>query len=123
MSEIKTSQVPAPYSYDIDAEVSVDRKDEITHKIYVRAKTHCLNSLHIGNIHDVCVLVMRELNKCRGLFGFNKKQIALNIISLLVNEYGSDELKMVFNIQVVDDMIENIYNQGYHRKMKCCIIM
>lgn len=123
MSEIRNKEVPAPYEYDIDAEVSVDKKDQITHKVYVRAKTHCLNSVNFGNIHDICVLIMKELNKHRGLYGFNKKKMALNIISLLVEEYGSDELKMVFNIQVVDDMIENIYNQGYHRKVNCCVIL
>lgn len=105
-------------------EITLNQQDKVTYKIYDKLKIYALNDVNLGNIHTLIVKCMRELNKSSSgkLYGFSKRRICLTVISLLIDEYGSDEVKAMFTEDVILQMIEAIYIQGYHRKQNCTII-
>lgn len=108
---------------DAMEELPVTKQDEITHKIYMRVKTYCCNQIDFSNVFNCIILVMKELNKHGSLYGFNKRKMCLAIMLLLLADFGIPEVVMVFTADAVTKLIENIYENDYHRKKGCCIIL
>lgn len=102
-------------------ELTVNKQEKIIYKIHQKIKIWCLNNVNMSNIHTLIIKTMHELNKHK-LYGFSKRRMALIIITLLIDEYGSDDVKKIFTDELIGEMIEINYVAGYHRSQNCIII-
>ena len=95
----------------------VTRNVKIVHKIYRKVETLIKASsreLDHHNLHPTLLVVMRELNKT-GLNGFQKKELGVMIMTLLLDSVGLPHIVSSYSASIIADMIEFAYVNGLHR--------
>ena len=95
----------------------VTRNVKIVHKIFRKVETLIKASardLDHNNMHPTLLVVMRELNKT-GLNGFQKKDLAVMIMTLLLDSVGLPHIVSSYGSEVLVNMIEFAYVNGLHR--------
>jgi hypothetical protein len=67
---------------------------------------------------------MREINK-ESLYGFEKKNIAISIMVLLLDALGTPDMVSKMTATAIADTVELIYSHSMHRYKKTgkCIIL
>lgn len=107
-----------------DVEIITPRRDDkIRALVYNKIKIMILNNLNEVNLHNTIILIMRELNK-QNLYGFSKKKLAVEIVTLLISECGNDDIKILYSMTAISEIIETIYINKYHKvnNNKCNIV-
>jgi hypothetical protein len=100
----------------------VSEQDKARYKIYIQVKCKYQNFIDESNFHSSIVFVMRELNKTK-FFGFTKKALAIEIMTLILTDIAAPEIVARGGSELVAEIVEAIYLQGYHRKNGSCNIM
>jgi hypothetical protein len=111
---------------DLDI-VIITKHNKIIHKIYMKMNTLIKSTyglLHEHNIALILTRVMRELNK-ESLYGFEKKNIAISIMVLLLDSLGTPDMVSKMTATAIADTVELIYSNSMHRYKKTgkCIIL
>ena len=94
-----------------------DKHVKIFHKIYtkimlvVKATDGELND---NNLALYLIQIMRELNKYK-LEGFQKKQLAVSIITLLLMELGLPHIVSKYTAEILEQTVEEIYKIALHK--------
>jgi hypothetical protein len=111
-----------------EKDITTIKHAKIVHKIYTKMSVF-IKTTHDFLTHDnfqiVLVQVMRELRKASGLYGFEKRQIAIEIMSLLLMELGMPSVVAHYTSEIIERQIETLYTMAMHkykRKHKHCII-
>lgn len=88
---------------------------------YIRATS---GELHYHNTGFILSMVMRELNKTN-FYGWEKKHLAIFIMSVLLETLGVPEILAVFTATALEEMVEVIYRNRMHKFQKkgCCVIV
>ena len=95
----------------------VTKNVKIVHKVYRKMEVLIKASageLNHCNMHPTLLVVMRELSKT-GLNGFQKKDLAIMIMTLLLDSVGVPHIVSSYGASVIADMIEHAYGLGLHR--------
>ena len=105
-----------------------ERNAKILHKVYSKVLTHIKTTdgeLCHENMNFTIQIVMRELNKAGGLYGFEKKEICLQVLILLLDSIGLPHIISYYTAECIEELIETIYKSGFHRfkKIRKCIIV
>lgn len=100
----------------------VAKQDKIVYDIYMRMKVMSLNKIDMSNYYTILVNIMSELN-LHNLHGFKKKELASQIFVLLLNDFADKILSDQLNLDIISDMIEQIYYHKYHKNGSCCVIL
>jgi hypothetical protein len=103
-------------------EILLGKQDKIRYSVYMKCKVKFNNFVDDSNWHSCIVFVMREINKSGVKYGFTKKTLAVEILTLLLSDIGCPELLARASAEVVAEVIEAIYLQGYHKKSSCDIL-
>ena len=111
---------------DLDI-VIITKHNKIIHKIYMKMNTLIKSTyglLHDHNISLILTRVMREINK-ESLYGFEKKNIAISIMVLLLDALGTPDMVSKMTATAIADTVELIYSHSMHRYKKTgkCIIL
>ncbi len=111
---------------DLDI-VIITKHNKIIHKIYMKMNTLIKSTyglLHDHNVSLILTRVMREINK-ESLYGFEKKNIAISIMVLLLDALGTPDMVSKMTATAIADTIELIYSHSMHRYKKTgkCIIL
>lgn len=107
--------------------VVITKHSKIIHKIFTKMSTLIKSvyaTLNETNYSLILTKTMRELNK-ESLFGFQKRDIAVCIMVLLLDSLGCPDVISRFTAEVTMDLIENIYTHNMHRfkHEKRCVIL
>jgi hypothetical protein len=102
---------------DVKREVKTlaTKLDKRKYEIYMKIRVMCSGVIDVTNLQTVIITVMRELNKHISLAGFMKKEAAIQIIALILEDFGTPEIQAQTDAQIIESMIEQIYALGYHR--------
>jgi hypothetical protein len=111
---------------DLDI-VIITKHNKIIHKIYMKMNTLIKSTyglLHDHNVSLILTRVMREINK-ESLYGFEKKNIAISIMVLLLDALGTPDMVSKMTATAIADTVELIYSHSMHRYKKTgkCIIL
>lgn len=104
------------------ASLDLTKLDKIRYTVFQKVRVMFLNTVTEKNFYEIVIRVMRELNK-HGLYGFQKKELAIQIVSLLLQEFGVPAVVTVWTMESIAVVVESIYVKGYHRKRNKCIIL
>ena len=130
---MESNQITKCSHGDIEKNVIVTKHTKIVHKVFSKMlifiKTTSEFLTH-DSFHPVLVMVMRELNKAGsggsgGLYGFEKKELCIQIMSLLLIEIGLPPVLAHYSASVIEKQIETVYTMGFHkwrRHHKHCVI-
>lgn len=107
--------------------ITISKNNKIIYKIY--SKVNILIKSTYGLLDEttytlILTKVMRELNK-ETLFGFEKKEIAICIMILLLDSVGCPSAISKFTAEATVELIEMIYAHSMHRYKtngKCIIL-
>ena len=94
-----------------------DKHVKIFHKIYtkimllVKSTEQEINDM---NFNIYLIQIMRELNK-HNLKGYQKKQLAISIITLLLMELGLPHIVSKYTAEIIEKAIESIYEISLHK--------
>ena len=83
-----------------------------------------MEEINHNNAGFILQAVMRELNK-HSLYGFDKKEMAIFIMSLLLESVGCPEAVAYYVPLVIAEMIETVYINRMHkfkRTSKCSVM-
>jgi hypothetical protein len=100
-----------------DKEIVVTRHTKIVHKVFTKMRTLIKTThgeLNHENVHSVLVLVMRDMRKYR-LAGFDKKTLAIEIMTLLLMELGVPGVVAHWSAEVLERQLEMAYTFGFHK--------
>lgn len=108
--------------------VVISKNTKIIHKIYGKMLTFIRSThgvLNESNFTFILTKVMREINKNSKLYGFEKKTIALECMTLLLDIIGCPDSISRFTATIIVELIEMIYTHSMHRfktEPKCIIL-
>lgn len=100
------------------------KAEELIYGIYTKLKLQCSLSLDLEHVYTIIVRCMKLISS-ENIFGWEKKTIATRVILLLIQEYGTPEVRAIFTEKMVSEVIEQIYLNSMHRykaKGGCCIM-
>jgi hypothetical protein len=127
----KETRIPRPQqmatTVEVDTDMIINKHTKIVHKIYSKMKTLVLSTNEVVGEHNVALLlarVMRELNKTN-LYGFEKHQLAVVILMLLLDSVGCPHTASAITAEAVVKLVEFIYASNMHRydsKGRCIIL-
>lgn len=107
--------------------VIIAKNTKITHTVFSKVRT-LIMATHEGinetNFSLILTKIMRELNK-NSLYGFEKKRLAVEIMTLLLDEFAPPEMSGPQFSEKIVETIEIIYAHNMHRyktENKCKII-
>jgi hypothetical protein len=112
------------YNQDI---VTITKNSKIIYKVYTKMYTLIKSAyglLSETNYTLILTDVMKQLNK-ESLFGFQKKELAVCIMILLLDALGCPTVISKFTAEVTIDLLELIYTHNFHRykhQNKCIIL-
>lgn len=104
------------------ATLTLTKVDKVRHVVFQKVRIMFLNTVTDQNFHEVVIRVMRELNK-HNIYGFQKKDLAIQIVALLLQEFGVPSVVTTWTMESVAILIETIYQKGYHRKHRSCAVL
>jgi len=90
---------------------------KIIHKVYGKMSLFVKSTSELLShdaFHTVLIMVMRDLNK-HNLYGFEKKTIAIEVMTLLLQELGLPHVIAHYSAEVIEQQIETVYALGFHR--------
>lgn len=113
---------------DMKSKASFDKKLKIINQIYNKLTIYIkatMEEITHNNAGFILQVIMRELNKQSGLYGFDKKDMAIFIMVLLLESLGCPEVIAYYVPMVIAEMIETIYINRMHKfkKTSKCFIM
>ena len=95
----------------------IQKNIKTVHKIYSKLRTDIKTTqreLSHSNFQAYLIMCMREVAKYR-LFGFEKKTICVEILSLLLLELGLPPVVAHYTAEVISDQVEHAYEIGMYR--------
>lgn len=107
--------------------VIITKNTKIIYKIFSKMNIIIKSTYKIfdeSNISIIMTQTMRQLNK-ENIYGFEKKEIAICIMLLLLDSLSAPDIITKFNADSLCDLIELIYNHNMHRYKteKTCLII
>ena len=112
---------------DKNSKAIFDGHVKIIHKILTKMSIMIKateKEINHQNFNIILVQIMRDLNKNK-LEGFQKKTLAVTIITLILTELGMPHIVAHYTSEIIEESIETIYSMGLHRwkrTHKHCII-
>lgn len=97
-----------------------DRNSKVLYKIYSKLNTFIKTGdkvLGHENYNFIVQIVMRELNKHK-LYGFEKKDLCIQIMALLLDTFGLPHLLSFYTAEATVAAIDYIYSHNFHRFKK-----
>jgi len=91
---------------------------KIIHKIVSKMVTMIKASgdpLDHRNVNLILIQVMRDLNKHSGLHGFEKRDLAVMILQVILDSAGLPHIVSGYTSEIIVTMIEHAYHGGFHR--------
>lgn len=107
-------------------EIPMTKLDKACNVIYLKMKTYLFNELNMQKVTIVIIKLCHEINKAGPLLGKTKRDTVVRLMLLLIEDFGDDFVKEHVTEEMIIDIIEMIYSNGYHRKVNTkggCIII
>ena len=96
----------------------IDKHGKIMHKIHSKfslmIKATGSRLSHI-NLNQYIVQIMRDLNKHKKLHGFEKKDLCILIIVVLLDSLGMPGILSELTAELIEESIEHIYHLKIHK--------
>lgn len=114
MDDLQITKCPHP---NIDKDLVTTKHARIVHKIYQKMLVFVKTTTELvthESFNVVLISVMRELNKHR-LYGFEKRALAVEIMTLLLMELGMPHVVAHYTAGVIERQLETVYMMGFHK--------
>lgn len=104
---------------------SFSKKVKTVHKILSKLSTYIkatIQEIDHENVPLLLQIVMRELNKTK-FKGPEKRDMAIFIMETLLESFGVPEIIAHYTAELIERLLENIYNHGMHKfKRRNCVL-
>jgi hypothetical protein len=117
-----------PNNKQIDTNIiTISKNSKIIYKIYTKMNVLIKSAyglLDETNYSLILTNVMKQLNKEK-LFGFEKKELAICIMVLLLDSVGCPSVISKFTAEATVEIIEMIYTHNMHRYKQTgkCVVL
>jgi hypothetical protein len=98
--------------------VIITRHTKIVYNVYNKMRTLIISTNEVLGEHNAALIitrVMRELNKSTDLYGFEKRQLTLAIVTMLLETVGCPTTSSELTAIAILKLIEFIYVSNMHR--------